>query len=533
MPFCSQCGSKLDPGSKFCDQCGAQIEMDEPVEKDTASAGEQGALVGSVLDTFVGGGWQNAWTKAAKGAAGGELGVILTDVPALAAQLHCSVSQIMDLIEDYSRSASVRGVYYYLLDLAQNGVSMADGSDVQSVVDLMTNVCGVARPKYLFILGNEEIVNVATWENQVGGDPDSDVLADLPYATLDTVSPWEGQKYNFSQVLRVGRVPSFGGESFGDFKAYFDNAKKGIGNIGKIVPFGLSALVWEGASNAQYGAISSRNVNLSPDVSLSNVESKIPHDVNLLYFNLHGSDSAEFWYGQEGGSYPQAFSPEVVRGIGHPFFLGVEACYGARYTDGLTDNDSIVLAAMQSGCLALLGSSRIAFGPCDAPGSDADIMIGTYVKGISNGDSAGDAYCDALKELMSESEPDDSTIKTLAEFSLYGDPSARTGKNKCKSLLGKAFGGVAKGLHVPMPDVRRALKAKMVDMSSKAAITSKVLSRTFNRFDYMKDVDPEYFQVGSKGLYQASFTKRVGSFDHILKVYFDDGGKVKKELISK
>ena len=115
------------------------------------------------------------------------------------------------------------------------------------------------------------------------------------------------------------------------------------------------------------------------------------------------------------------------------------------------------------------------------------------------------------------------------------------GKNKSKSVLAKAFGGVAKGLRVPMPDVRRAVKSMQIDASSKAvqafqsklSTNMKAFSTGFNIMDYMQGVEPNYFQVGSKNLFQASYTKTIGKFTQIAKVYFDDNGKIKKTLLSK
>lgn len=538
--YCENCGAKIAPGAAFCEECGAKVQNEETVAVEPLAAVSSKSFGSLEADIFETSDWKSRWLAAAQKASGLELGIILTDLGQLASKLRCTQLELKDVINNYIAVAHQRDVHYYLLNTDNNCAQDADGCDVQSVVDLLKTVCDVARPKYLFILGNEEVIEVAAWENQAG-DSDGDVLADLPYVTLDTNSPWEGQKYNFDQVLRVGRLPSFDGERLDEFEIYFDNAIRGIGTIGEVRPFGLSALVWEDASQSQYDGIASEDVYTSPEMSLDNVDEELPSDANLLYFNLHGSDSAEFWYGQEGMTYPETFSPGMLENLTGPYFLGVEACYGARYTDGLTPEDSVLLSAMLHGCLAFLGSSKIAFGPCTAPGNCADIMIGTYMKKVANGESAGDAYCAAMKDLMNDEDPDDSTIKTLAEFSLYGDPSARMGKNKSKSVLAKAFGGVAKGLRVPMPDVRRAVKSMQIDVNNKAvqafqsklSTNTKAFSTGFNIMDYMQGVEPSYFQVGSKNLFQACYSKTVGKFTQIAKVYFDDNGKIKKTLLSK
>lgn len=535
LSYCENCGAELPAGARFCEECGAQVDSyNEP----TASGLLKESDGNSDYSTTFIDNWSEKWASAAHAAGNDELGIILTDIQALATQLSCSASDLQTTIIIYTASAAKRGVHYHLLDLGNNGISSIDGKNVSATVNVLKSIAAVARPKYLLILGNEDIVNVTYWENKCA-DHDDEVAADLPYATLDTNSPWDGQKYDFSQVLRVGRVPSYKGEQIAQFATYFNNAQSGINSINRIVPYGLSALVWEPASAAQFNKIGSGKINTSPSITLENVKETLPQDANVLFFNLHGSDQTKYWYGQEGASYPETFSPETIKSLRGPYFLGVEACYGARYTDGLNPDESIVLSAMQNGCLALLGSSKIAYGPCVPPATCADIIIGTFLKEVSNGESAGDAYCEALKLLMSSEEPNDSTIKTLAEFSLYGDPSARTRRNITKSILSKAVAESSRGIHVPMPDIRRAVNAKLIDADCKAVLAYRnnpvkfAANRNFNIAEYLQDVEPKYYQVGQTNLYQAVYNKTFGLHKTTVKVYFDESGNVKKELFSK
>lgn len=539
--YCENCGAKLPSGANFCEECGAKIDYADGLTEESTPKGGTSKSFGILEpDVFDKSDWKAKWLAAAQKASGLELGIILTDVSALSKDLSCSTLQLKELIANYIAAAHQRDVHYYLLDIAENSVQNVDGCDVQAVVDLLKMVCDVARPKYLFILGNETIVNVAIWDNQTNDwRDDADILADLPYVTLDTASPWEGQKYNFGQVLRTGRLPSYPGEKLSDFANYFDNAIKGIGSIDKIEPFGLSNIVWESQSQSQYSKIDPGSVYTSPDVTNDDVNEYIPRNVNLLYFNLHGLDTDKHWGGENSFGLVEAFSPDSIRALDTSYFLGVEACYGARYTDGLTPDDSILLSAMQCGCLAFLGSSRIAFAPTPPTPGLADFMIGTFIKKITEGESAGDAYCAAMSDVVADDKKDACTIKTLAEFSLYGDPSARTGKNKSKSILGKAFGGVAKGLRVPMPDVRRAVKSVQIDANCKAvqAFQSKLSTKTkafgtgFNIMDYMQEEDARYYREGNQ--YRASYCKSLGNMKQIAHVYFDDNGKIVKTYISK
>ena len=204
MPYCENCGAELSAGARFCEECGA--EVDSYNESMCSRPSKNSNDNQTICSTFIGD-WKEKWANAAQDAQSGELGIIMTDVGALATQLSCSATDLCETIDDYARSAAERGVHYHLLDLGCNGISGIDGKNVQATVNLLKTIVSIARPKYLLILGNEEIVNVTCWENQCR-DSDEDVSADLPYATLDMTSPWEGLRYDFSQVLRVGRIPS-------------------------------------------------------------------------------------------------------------------------------------------------------------------------------------------------------------------------------------------------------------------------------------------------------------------------------------
>ncbi len=530
--FCENCGAPIHGTSRFCEECGAPLpesaDAGSSMAAGSAAAGDTKKLA-SAFNAGTKAGWEDAWRNIAR-SAGDDLGLILTNMEQLASDFNTSIDEVRSTLIDIMESRRNDGVTYALIDINNNAIDSSDGSDVERNVGLLSTIVNVARPRYLMIIGNENAINVATWDNQ-SYDGDEQVLADLPYATLDCTSPWEGQKFNLGDAMRVGRIPTYSGESISELRDYFIRVEKYSGKINTIVPFGLSALVWKDESNALYKGISSDRCKTSPNVKNEGVLGEIPAGANLLYFNLHGSDQTKFWYGQEGGTYPTAFSPEAVASLNAPYFIGVEACYGARYTDGLTKSDSIVMSALSSGCLALMGSSMIAYGTSQEPGCCADVVIGRYIKDIAAGCTAGDAYINAIKELTSKSDLDDAEIKTLAEFSLYGDPSVSTKKRHTAGKLFKAFGGVKKGLHVPMPDIHRAVHAKLVQVDAK--IAGNVQKSVYTKYAGFEGTEPKFFQMSNTGMLQAAFEKTDGMMKQVLKVYFDDKGKIKKEYHSK
>lgn len=533
MAFCEQCGTELVPGSRFCEECGAAIDdvFDPPKETLGSTDGFK--------EIFIGSDWMDDWGQMASKAGNCELGIILTRENALLCQIDVSREELHGLLGEYINKASKRGVKYVYFDLDKFPGYDGDG-DVDSVVAALRDVVDVARPKYLFILGNEKVVEVVRWENRAS-DGDAEVESDLCYSTLDLMSPWEGQKYDFDSVLRVGRLPTYSGENFSEFKSYFETAAAHIGQMNRVVSYGLSALVWEEESNYEFGKISSRNVDVSPDVEHKDVSSRMGSESNLLFFNLHGSDRAKYWYGQDGGDYPEAFAPEVLTKISRPYFLGVEACYGARYLGGLMPEESILLTAMQNKCIAFLGSSRIAFGTSSPFGSCADFVIGSYVSNLKKGESAGDAHLSGLKRLTENWDSmDDSDLKTMAEFALYGDPSARMGSNGGGGIIKGIFSShkIAKGLSVPMPDVRRAVRMSIIEVDSKInAIIDEYVKREIlpeiSGIIGSSEVKTKTLKMEKSGLFQKVYSFNSGSIGRVAKIYFDERGAVKKAIVSK
>lgn len=540
MAFCEQCGAKLTAGMRFCEECGAPV--DAAVNKDLDYAEEisaQEAQANPNVDEriFKRTDWESVWSKIASGCEN-DLGLIITRERALLDQIGGEEEGFNALIDDFVTSARKRGVFYHYLNLDDCAFYDGDGG-VDSVVSALRKVVDVARPKYLMLLGNEEIIQVAHWEN-MASDGDEDVESDLCYSTLDTNSPWDGREYDFDEVMRVGRIPSYEGAGLDVFADYFDSVKQYAGMQSKVVPYGLSALVWKDESNDEYHALSKGDVDLSPEVTKDTVARRIPEDANLLFFNLHGSDNRRYWYGQEGCSYPEAFSPEVISGRQHPYFVGVEACYGARYTHGLTPKSSIVMMALRSCCLAFLGSSKIAFGTSRPKGSCADIVIGNYIKYISKGKTAGDAHLEGLKELCRDrASMDDADVKTLAEFALYGDPSVsmRGGEKTLgiKSFFGKK--ATTKGIHIPMPNVRQAVEMALTEVDAKIEAVVDDFARDLIRTEFgtadLGSSKQAVYAMKATGLFQKVYRYEGQDVKRVAKVYFDRNGRVRKSLVSK
>lgn len=522
--FCEECGTKLEDGVKFCENCGTPVPM-ENTQENQSKAFSDDSIWKSI---FSYGNWMSLWEKATKDSTA-EIGIILTRSSELCSQLSCFKDDLFAMLDDYVSSAKNRGVSYFLLDLSDNAAGTSSSGNVSNVIEILSSVCNVSPFKYLFILGNEDIIEFKVWEN-LSSDNDENVTSDFVYTVLNETSPWDGMKYDFDKALRVGRIPTWKGESFSQFNNYFENAKKNIGNFPPLRPYGLSAYVWQKESEEEFSALSNTKVDVSPDVNKHNVNGKISSESNLFLFNLHGSNETEFWYGQDGSLYPEAISPSNIMNLSSANFIGVEACYGAIYENNRTSSSSNVMAALSNKTIALLGSSRIAYGTPCPPGSCADIVVGEFLKQISMGETAGDAHVTGLKKLC-RGQMDDSEIKTLCEFALYGDPSACIGKNR-NMIAGKAAVHKSiignRSIHIAMPDVRHAVRYRLTEVDSK--IKDAINNRVYEMFGNMKGIIPETFIDANSKNYQALYRD---SKKNIVKVYFDVFGHIKNMISSK
>lgn len=495
MAFCEDCGSPLSEGVAFCENCGAKVSSTNNIISNHAK---------EIVET----------------------GIIYTNLSLLAEKLNTSISSLTSVIENFIESASNRGIGYTLKDVSD---SFSTVGSVENHIRIIKSTVQELKPKYLFILGSSNVIPSIIWENKASDcGSDADVSSDLPYATLDTTSPFEGQEYDFEDTLRVGRLPNI------DFENYFANLKEGCGKIETISTFAESAEVWVEETIDIYSHIKSGpNVHTSPDHTTETTKSTISSsgNSNLFLFNLHGSDQTEYWYGQRDGSYPEAVAPDTFDGLAKPYFLAVEACYGAAYEDREIDK-SILLSSLSGKCISFLGSSRIAFGTPRAPGSCADVICGEYLKNLKEGMTAGDALGKARNKLMEDVDAEE--IKTLAEFSLYGDPSARMfGEPKpTKTSLFSKNKAFSKGIRIPLPNIRKAIRLELTNVEEK--IAQIVQDSVYKQYSELEGVVPKFFKNQNEtDKYHAVFEKSNVIGKKIVSVSFGKNGQIKSIKESK
>ncbi len=491
--------------------------------------------------------WQGVWNEKRRGA--NKLGIILTDTKNVE-NVH-TFTQALNSYMDYKAG---EGVEYCLLDLKDQQVYPISYPDVESVVELLRTVYEVSVPDYLMIVGDSTVIPSADWYNECD-DGDETVPSDLPYITLDTQSPWEGVAYDFENITQVGRIPAKPENGFAEAIDYFTHTKQ-FGGYPMARSFAYSALVWEATSRVEFAHLNPMLITspqYTSDAGTARASGlallgKLSGDFNLVCFNLHGSDGSHVWYGQEGGSYPEAFEKGLLPD-NQGYVLCTEACYGARSVASA----SIVVHALRNRCVAFVGSSRIAYGMSNGGLSCADVIAHNFTKGVANGLTVGKAFLDALSAI-SEGYMDEEEIKTLAEFALYGDPSAALVVGSAK----KAFGGAPVKRSATRKD--QSLRVSLMSCNeesfgrtSKNVVTlfsfseeeqahiklmANQVSTTGNdyileKFSSMGQIQPRVYKVVGKEEYRAVYSKNENNVKSVVKMHMDGAGNVKKVYHSK
>lgn len=513
--YCEECGSRIVPGSRFCEECGTPIPIDLLSESLKIKTSE------SFCSVFEDDNWSDIWASDSS----------LKGIIAFNSQSCTDSSSFKFTLEKYLQFSQERGINYYVLDFNNQRVKkIGQNNDIQSFIQVLSAIYEVSKPNYLLLIGNEKSIPDISWENE-SQDGDSKVFSDLPYLTFDTTSPFLRYKTNFEDMVSIGRIPASASDNFNLAVRYLNNVIVNNKVCLENASFGIAAYEWKSESEACFSTLG-RSLLFSPDVDLNTVRSygilglNNGRNPSLMYFNLHGSEQTKFWYGQRESVYPEVIDPQIVKDYVQGYFVGVEACYGAKY-HGLSVAESILLSALSNGCLGFLGSSKIAYGTSQEPGCCADIIVREYLKGLKKGLSAGAAYLKSLKSLV-VGQLDDATIKTMAEFALYGDPSLKMNNERFEN----AKSGKAKShLFVNVPDVRTSVRYSLCNVSSRIENKLKEYLGTFHK-DFV-NIKPKHYKPNGIGRSQSIYEKNCGAFKQVLKIYYDEDGNITNDCISK
>jgi len=323
----------------------------------------------------------------------------------------------------------------------------------------------------VLIVGGPAVVPFHHLPNPVDDD-DDDVPSDNPYGTLDENyfilewpvgrlpddgHPGKAKPENLLHLLEVIRTKHLEIQAnqrrSSTISRIFESLFGWI--IGRFQSngflrssFGYTAAIWKQASFMVFRPIGEpRSLQISPPAGVPRSNSRhrqgspLP-SARLGYFNLHGLVDAVEWYGQRDPAdapsnteylpeydYPVAVKPEDIVNSGKaPQIVFSEACYGAHILKRSIE-EALALKFIQSGTLAVVGSTCTSYGSVTAPLIAADYLGHTFWKYLKSGFQTGEALrlakIDLAREMhLRQGYLDGEDQKTLISFVLYGDPLA-------------------------------------------------------------------------------------------------------------
>jgi len=315
-------------------------------------------------------------------------------------------------------------------------------------------VDAVARaltPDYVLILGSVDVVPHQDLRNPVyspGNDDDPYASGDLPYSCEQ---PYSRRVEDFRGPTRVvGRLPDLTGT--GD-AGYLSGLLKvaanytGLTRKGFASYLGMSADAWKGSTEMSVSTVfgSSKDLQLVPPRGARWSPTLLERRSHFI--NCHGAPADTRFYGQRGDNYPVAHDAALIDGKLTPgTVVAAECCYGAELFDPkrARGQAGICNTYLKSKAWGFFGSSTIAYGPATGNGS-ADLICQYFLEAVLAGSSLGRAALEARQRFVrSASVLDPTDLKTLAQFSLMGDPSihpvwtAHKGLSRTKAFR-KAF----------------------------------------------------------------------------------------------
>jgi hypothetical protein len=450
--------------------------------------------------------------------------------------------ECIDRIADLKRAGGLE-VHVYVPDDASRSTgefpALEGGLGAEALAEALDAVeqavCPGRHIDYVLLVGGGDVIPFHYLENPAA-DSDGDFPSDSPYAVAggggDFLLPDRAlARLPLGAGPRMGLVGYLEALASGDYEGAIRDRR-----------FGLSALEWKTESTKVYGVLGGDDLMTSPPVDASGFKPAWLETRALVYFNVHGSRTERYWYGQDGMAYPRVLSPEIVASADPAGAIVLsEACYGGLVADR-SPADSVAMAFLMRGTAAFVGSSAIAYGSPDENLTEADLLAHFFFSRLAGGETAGVALREAKIDFAAEMLDrqgylDGDDRKTLLEFSLFGDPTV--GIYKC-----------------------RGKEDRSGDMVSKDVLAD-IMKLAGDRFPEMKGVEPDVSeQTGGSGeelarkvtmlrpaskikgvprpegrVFVASFRQTITvegrDIERVVRITFHESGRVIKVVTSK
>jgi hypothetical protein len=293
------------------------------------------------------------------------------------------------------------------------------------------------KPSYLMILGASDVVRHQSLKSHLYSSQDSNrtVYSDLPYACE---ADYSTEIDRFTGPTRsVGRLPDVTGRSGAGYLAGLLRSAVRSEPLAAPAPdggscLGISAKAWEESTRRNLDEIFAHkrkySLGLSPSEGPDWNSSLLARPIHFI--NCHGGKIDCRFYGDErsggvdAGDLIAHDSGCVAGRLTQGTVAVVECCYGARLFNpaDATSVLGICNTYLASGARAYFGSSTVAYGG-DRTVEYADALCQYFLLHLLEGQTSGDAALAARLDFVRGNDLDPIAYKTLAQFSLMGDPS--------------------------------------------------------------------------------------------------------------
>jgi Peptidase family C25 len=368
--------------------------------------------------------------------------VIVTHKPALRQKYQVGgLAKVDAALKALIAADAKRGLVTAVVDLASAGdakkhkfkavplAKVADARQHKQAIDKLYKSLG--GPAYLVLLGATDVIPQVPLENTMAADGDEATFSDLPYA-CDAAYSLDPRDF-IAPSRVVGRLPDVTGGGHADYLVGLIETAAGFTSrpaVDYAAYFALSAKVWQESTAESLDRVfgDHKRVLQSPPVVVAAAPPR--HFDSLSHFiNCHGGRGSAQFFGQATDSGPMiaALDASQLKGNVSPgAVVSAECCYGADLYDPAVFGSpmGICNAYLAERAYGFFGSSTIAYGP--PAGNDlADLVCQFFLKRVREGSSLGraclQARVDYLRSLNGVLTP--TALKTLAQFSLLGDPA--------------------------------------------------------------------------------------------------------------
>jgi Peptidase family C25 len=291
------------------------------------------------------------------------------------------------------------------------------------------------NPDYLMILGAPDVVPHQDLTNPAftkGDDEDDDRFAygDVPYA-CDAGYSQDARKFK-GPTRVVGRLPDLRGAREPSYlvkvlRIASHYRPRKVTDYARY--FAMSTQTWKEST-----AESLFNIFGNSDAMLLSPPTVPPLPAKKLaalshFINCHGGPSDPGFAGEarNGTQVESMSSDSIAKKIKEGTVAAVECCYGAELYDSVTLALPLPICQryLVQGAYGYFGSSTTAYGLEKGNGA-ADLITQFFLLAVLDGASLGRATLMARQRYVaSVSEMDPMDLKTLAQFSLLGDPSVQ------------------------------------------------------------------------------------------------------------